>query len=101
MLASGTAIGMPGEFVVRRDVAQRDAAWLPEYNRSGRLPFIPANDNGVVTELRRSNAALLARIDQLEARLVRAEVVAAEHVGGKVDGVRGTIADSARKAQVA
>jgi hypothetical protein len=93
---------MPGEFVVRRDVAQRDAAWLPEYNRSGQLPFIPANDNGgVVAELRRFNEALLARIDRLEARLVRAEVAAAQHVGGKVDGVRGTIADSARKAQVA
>lgn len=54
-LASGTAIGMPGEFVIRNAVAQANASWLPSFNRTGQLP---ANDNaGIIAELRMLRAS--------------------------------------------
>jgi hypothetical protein len=63
-LASG-GLGMPGEFVVRHDIAQMNSSWLPGFNATGRLPVAPSfrasNDN--------SSAALLA-----EVRALREEV---------------------------
>ncbi len=65
-LASG-GLGMPGEFVVRNAVAQANAAWLPTFNRTGRMP---TNDNSssVVQRLDRLTAvvnSLLSQIAQL------------------------------------
>ncbi len=63
-LASGNALGMPGEFVVRHDIAQANKSWLSDFNATGRIPvptFRPGNDN--------SNSALLA-----EVRALRKEV---------------------------
>ena len=79
LLGSRTAIGMPDEFVIRRDVAQANRSWLPDFNATGRLPF---NDNARpvtaanVVSFRSSNnsdAALLAAINGLASRLERIE----------------------------
>lgn len=85
-LADGKTLGMPGEYVVRRDVAQANATWLPQFNETGRLPqqvaSLPSfvapsaagNDNGdiralrdEVRELRRTVAALLADGNRINA----------------------------------
>jgi hypothetical protein len=61
-LGSG-ALGMPDEFVVRRDVAQANRNWLPDFNRTGALPARGggANDNSaVVAEVRALRAELAA-----------------------------------------
>ena len=82
-LASGTAIGMPGEFVVRHDIAQMNRSWLPDFNATGRLPSpvsLPSfraagNDNG-------GQAALIAEIRALRAELaeVKKTVAAGSNV---------------------
>jgi hypothetical protein len=70
-LASG-GLGMPGEFVVRHDIAQMNRSWLPDFNATGRLPAAPivrpsfrpaGNDN--------SSAALLAEVRSLREELSR------------------------------
>lgn len=85
-LASGNALGMPGEFVVRHDIAQMNRSWLPDFNATGRLPF---NDNrpfNVAAPAFRgsagnSNAELVA-----EVRALRKEVeqLRKENNGGNV-----------------
>jgi hypothetical protein len=77
-LATPGRIGMPDEFVIRRDIAQMNKSWLPDFNETGRLPF---NDNNFrpsvsapnVVQFRggggNSNAELLA-----EVRALRKEV---------------------------
>jgi hypothetical protein len=63
MLGSGSHLGMPGEFVLRKDVAQANAGWLGGFNRTGRLPFA-SNDNG--------SGEIASRLDRLERTLARA-----------------------------
>lgn len=59
-------MAMPGEFVVRRDIAQMNAGWLGAFNATGRMP---SNDNGgVIAELRMlrtSNEMMQRQIAQL------------------------------------
>jgi hypothetical protein len=67
-LASG-GLGMPGEFVVRHDIAQMNSSWLPDFNATGRClpPIAPSfragNDN--------SSAALLAEVRALREEVSR------------------------------
>jgi hypothetical protein len=85
------AMLMPGEYVVNAKNAQRykpllDAIESGGFNspQSNVIPFpVAASDNSaaIVAELRR----LYVRIDQLESRLVAAEVAGAEHVRDGVD----------------
>lgn len=121
-LASG-GLGMPGEFVVQKSIAQRDAAFLPDYNAGLIQPF---NDNlpslsfaaPNVVPLRGGNADVVAELRAVKAELaeikkgmsliasntgntVRATVAAAEHVGGKVDQVRDATLDADRENQFA
>jgi hypothetical protein len=114
-LASGD-IGMPGEFIIRKQIAQRDAAWLPDYNRTGTLPesnvipfrndapaaLPPANvhqGNGigeVVSEIRALHRTIETQgkeIKELHAKIANATLrgadAAVRHVSEKLQEVVG------------
>lgn len=99
MLASGRHIGMPGEYVVRKDVAQANASWIGEFNKSGRIP-VPSislgavNDNsGLLEELR----ALRTEVSALRRDNNRVTVAAAEHVRDGVDQVTAVQSDANKR----
>lgn len=103
MLGSRTAIGMPDEFVVNKEVAQANRSWLPQFNETGQLPF--ANDNlarpsfsaggafagagdgaGIVAELRRNNVALMNLLSAIGAAMVNAETKTGAEVKDAIVG---------------
>lgn len=80
LLGSRTDIGTPGEFVIRHDIAQMNRSWLPDFNATGRIPvpsFRGGNDNGSTAAL---IAALIKRIDQLEATLSQATIISGKEL---------------------
>jgi hypothetical protein len=71
-------MAMQDEFMIRRDIAQANRSWLPEFNATGQLPFNdnrPINVAASVFRGGNSDAGLLARIDRLtdEVKALREE----------------------------